>query len=83
MASPASRLRSSSPVLVTITSSRNTAIPWIGSLQSGPWAVASWKACEILSEKSRTVNCCCFVSGFVESESCLVSSTRLDWLIMG
>ena len=26
-------------------------MPWTGSWQSGPWAVASWNAYEILSEK--------------------------------
>jgi hypothetical protein len=35
----------------TRTSSRNTARPWTGSAQRGPWAVASWKAWEILSER--------------------------------
>jgi hypothetical protein len=35
---------SSSVEGVKVTSSRKTAIPWTGSLQSGPWAVASWKA---------------------------------------
>ena len=35
---------SSSDGAVTMTSSRKTATPWTGSLHSGPWAVASWKA---------------------------------------
>ena len=35
----------------TVTSSRNTARPCTGSAQRGPWAVASWKAWEILSER--------------------------------
>lgn len=85
IASPVSRLSSSSPVVVTVTSSRNTAIPCIGSLQSGPWAVASWNACDILSEKSRTVKCCCFISESVglEAAGCLVSSRRLHFIDIG
>lgn len=40
---------------VTVTDSRKTAVPWMGSWHMGPWDVASWKAWEILSEKSEGV----------------------------
>ncbi len=30
--------------MLMVTSSRKIAMPWIGSLHRGPWAVASWKA---------------------------------------
>jgi len=45
--------RSSSAEATTAVSSTKTAMPWTCSLQSGPCWVASWKACEILSSKSR------------------------------
>ena len=34
-----------------VMDSRKTAMPWMGSWHMGPWAVASWNAWEILSEK--------------------------------
>lgn len=36
-----------------MTSSRKTAMPWTGSAQQGPCAVASWKAYAMVEEKVR------------------------------
>lgn len=51
---------------VTVTSSRKTAMPWTGSWHNGPWAVASWNAYVILSEKSWAVRAA-FDTGSEES----------------
>jgi hypothetical protein len=76
MTSPVKRpnlsdLAASSSTVATFraTSSRKTATPCIGSSHNGPWEVASWKAYEILSEKSWG-----FRDGDVESVDPLVCS---------
>ena len=51
-------------------------MPWTGSAQQGPWAVASWKAYDIVEEKACGVRVCWAVevvsgvsSGLGEAES--------------
>lgn len=58
---------------VRVRDSRITATPWMGSWHMGPCAVASWKACVILSEKSRGERVSVWVEGGVEE----VGSVRL------
>ena len=62
---------------VRVTSSRKTAISWTGSLQRGPWAVASWKACAMRSEKSAGVREVDEVSISGAVDSVLVVSCKL------
>jgi len=65
---------------VVVTSSRKMATPRMGSWHIGPWAVASWKAWEILSEKVEGVGDVDVVGGLGSGSEEVVS--WLSWRLV-